>query len=141
MTNHPNLQKSDCKPATKGNRSWKLRKRHGRKPIFGEPEALWQAACEYFEWVDANPLYEMQVYYHQGKIIEHKLPKMRPMTLKGLCLFLRITYQTWCSYRQREGFHEVTSIIEDVIYEQKFAGAVAGLLNPNLIARELGLKK
>jgi hypothetical protein len=29
----------------------------------------------------------------------------------------------------------------DIIYTQKFTGAAAGFLNPNIIARDLGLKE
>jgi hypothetical protein len=32
------------------------------------------------------------------------------------------------------------ALIEDIIYNQKFEGAAAGLLKENIIARELGLK-
>ncbi len=39
-----------------GNRFWEQRSSHGRKPIFEDPEQLWEAACEYFEWVTDNPL-------------------------------------------------------------------------------------
>ena len=33
----------------------------------------------------------------------------------------------------------VTKKVEQIIYNQKFAGATAGLMNPNIIARDLGL--
>lgn len=42
--------------APKGNRFWEARSSHGRNPKFESPEALWAACCEYFEWVEANPL-------------------------------------------------------------------------------------
>lgn len=44
--------------APKGNRFWEARSSHGRNPKFESPEALWAACCEYFEWVEANPLPE-----------------------------------------------------------------------------------
>ncbi|WGM06649.1 terminase small subunit [Arsenophonus nasoniae] len=49
---------------------------------------------------------------------------------------------TWLAYRVKEGFsasslHEA----EEVIYDQKFSGAAADLLNANIIARDLGLKE
>lgn len=40
-----------------------------------------------------------------------------------------------------EGFSDVTSRAEDIIYDQKFSGAAADLLNANIIARDLGLKE
>ena len=65
---------------------------------------------------------------------------MRPMTLSGLCIFLDIARRTWDEYRQREDFLPVTTRVEETIRTQKFAGAAADLLNPNIIARDLGLK-
>ena len=36
-------------------------------------------------------------------------------------------------------FNVLNLIHEEIIYNQKFTGAAADLLNPNIIARELGL--
>ena len=46
---------------------------------------------------------------------------------------------TWQDYTEKDDFSAVTTRIEDIIYEQKFTGAAADLLNPNIIARDLGL--
>ncbi len=123
----------------KGNRFWQRRSSHGRSPIFGKPDDLWAAACEYFDWVEANPLTESQAFAYKGEVKVKLLPKMRAMTIDGLCLFLDISDQTWLNYKKRDDFIEVTSRIENVIRSQKFAGAAAGLLNPSIIARDLGL--
>lgn len=125
--------------APKGNRFWEARSSHGRKPIFANADDLWIAACEYFEWVEENPLWEDKVTSFQGINTHEPLAKMRAMTVEGLCLFLDISKQAWSEYRQREGFGDVTSRIDDVIRSQKFAGAAADLLNANIIARDLGL--
>ena len=126
-------------PAPKGNRFWEMRSSHGRDPIFKTPEELWSAAVEYFDWVVANPLYASETVKFQGKATLTEVPKMRAMTVAGLCLFLGISQQAWSEYKQRKGFGEVTSRIDDVIRTQKFAGAAADLLNANIIARDLGL--
>lgn len=125
--------------APTGNRFWEMRSSHGRKPIFETPESLWESAAEYFEWVEDNPLYELKVFNYQGDIVKADIPKMRAMTVAGLCLFLDISQQAFGEYRQREGFGEVTSRIDDIIRTQKFTGAAADMLNPNIIARDLGL--
>lgn len=125
--------------APKGNKFWELRSSHGRKPIFANPDDLWDAACEYFEWVDANPLYEDKVTSFQGTNTHEPVAKMRAMTLDGLQLFLDISDQTWLNYKSRDGFVGVTTRIEKTIRSQKFAGAAADLLNANIIARDLGL--
>lgn len=64
---------------------------------------------------------------------------MRAMTLEGLCIFLDIARQTWDNYCQRDDFLEVTTRVAEIIRTQKFTGAAADLLNPNIIARDLGL--
>jgi len=116
-----------------------LRSSHGRQPIFADPDQLWLACCEYFEWVEANPLKEDKLVIFQGIATHEPVYKMRAMTIAGLCLFLDISQKAWGEYRQREDFGAVTTRIEDVIRSQKFAGAAADLLNANIIARDLGL--
>lgn len=122
-----------------GNQFWKARSSHGRNPIFASPDDLWNAACEYFEWVEANPLYEDRIVTYQGVTTHEPVAKMRAMTSAGMCLFLDISRQAWDDYRKRKDFLAVTTRIEDVIRSQKFAGAAADLLNANIIARDLGL--
>ena len=51
-----------------GNQFWKMRETHGRNPIFETPEQLWVAACEYFQWVENNPLLEEKIFHAQGII-------------------------------------------------------------------------
>ncbi|AFM54319.1 DNA-packaging protein [Salmonella enterica subsp. enterica serovar Newport] len=127
--------------APKGNRFWEARSSHGRNPKFESPEALWAACCEYFEWVEANPLYEVKAFAFQGVVTQESLPKLRAMTISGLCIFLDITRQTWGTFRAMEGFSDITTRAEEIIYDQKFSGAAADLLNANIIARDLGLKE
>jgi hypothetical protein len=126
--------------APKGNRFWEVRSSHGRKPIFANPAALWDAACEYFQWVEDNPLQESKLFSFQGAISEGIVPKMRAMTKEGLCLFLDIDPSTWEDYKRKEDFSGIAKNVEAVIYQQKFSGAAADLLNPNIIARDLGLR-
>lgn len=128
-------------PAPKGNRFWEARSSHGRNPKFESPEALWTACCEYFEWVEQNPLWEMKAFAYQGEVTQEPIAKMRAMTIGGMCIFLDVTRQTWGTFRQMEGFSDVTTRAEEIIYDQKFSGAAADLLNANIIARELGLKE
>lgn len=123
--------------APKANRFWEARSSHGRKPIFACPEELWEACVEYFDWVADNPLHEGIA--HQGKVSDDALPKMRAMTIGGLCVFLDIGEQTWRDYGKREDFSGVTTRAEGIIRQQKFEGAAAGLLSANIIARDLGL--
>lgn len=122
-----------------GNQFWKARSTHGRKPIFADPDLLWGACAEYFEWVEANPLLEEKVFNGKDGIVRATIAKMRAMTISGLCVFLDISQQAWSEYKQREDFGEVTSRVDAIIRDQKFSGAAADLLNANIIARDLGL--
>jgi hypothetical protein len=124
-------------PAPKGNQFWRARSTHGRKPIFEDDEKLWEACTQYFDWVEDNPLKEGVVY--QGKVMPDGNPLMRAMTISGMCLFLDICENTWANYRLDKDLLSVTTRAEKIIYNQKFAGAAAGLLNANIIARDLGL--
>lgn len=127
-------------PAPKGNQFWKVRSSHGRKPIFESPDQLWDACCEYFEWVDKHPLKAAELVKYKGKAKLKRIPKMRAMTILGLCIFLDISHDTWLEYCKKEGFLGVTTRVKDIIKTHKFEGAAAELLNPNIIARDLGLK-
>lgn len=123
-----------------GNRFWEARSSHGRNPKFENAEDLWQACCEYFEWNEGSPLHEAKAFAYEGVVTVESLPKMRAMTLAALCMFLDISHDTWIEWRKsRPDLSEVITRAEAVIYRQKFEGASAGLLVPNIIARDLGL--
>ncbi|CAK7257714.1 MULTISPECIES: DNA-packaging protein [unclassified Shinella] len=122
-----------------GNRFWEARSSHGRNPIFAKPEDLWAAVVEYFEWVEANPLYEEKVFNGKDGIVRATIAKMRAMTISGLCVFLDIARGTWDGYRERPDFMHIVTRAEEIIRDQKFSGAAADLLNANIIARDLGL--
>lgn len=124
----------------KGNRFWEARSSHGAKPKFTNPDDLWAACVEYFEWNEDNPLYETKGFAFQGVVTKEKMPKMRAMTINGLCMFIDVTQKQWMEWRKnRADLSSVIARVEDVIYKQKFEGASADLLNGNIISRDLGL--
>lgn len=130
--------------APQGNRFWELRAKHGRDKLFATPDLLWQAAVDYFEWYEKNPLYESKAFAYQGEITTAQLPKMRAMTLSGLCLYLGCNEEYFRTFKKQlpdneQDFNRIIKEIETVIYNQKFQGAAADLLNANIIARDLGL--
>lgn len=123
-----------------GNRFWEVRSSHGAKPKFASPELLWAACAEYFAWNEENPLHEAKPFAYEGNVTIVAVPKMRAMTIYGLCSFLDIEQQTWREWRKtRPDLSAVIARVEDIIYRQKFEGASADLLNSNIIARDLGL--
>lgn len=125
-----------------GNEFWKLRSKHGRDAIFTDVNKLWEAACEYFQWCVDNPLYSTEFL---GKDAEERLvPKTRAFTVVGLCIYLDVNTLYFRDFKESElgktnDFSQIIARIENVIYSQKFTAAAAGLLNANIIARELGL--
>lgn len=139
--------------APKGNKFWQLRSKHGRDKLFSSPDQLWQAACEYFEWCESNPLKEEQVMKikvsrDEEEIRHVEVSKMRAFTMHGLCSYLGVNTVYFNHFEtdikdkkteKAEGFRKVITCIREVIYNQKFTGAAAGFLNPNIIARDLGL--
>lgn len=135
--------------APKNNQFWKLRTKHGREKIFSTPEILWEAVCEYFEWCDKNPLNEVDYKTSMKTIRKVKIPKIRAYTMSGLCIFLGINTKYFFDFEKglknkkdeiSLGFSEICTRIREIVYTQKFTNAAAGLLNPNLIARDLGIR-
>lgn len=123
-----------------GNRFWEARSSHGPTPKFEKANDLWSACCEYFQWVEENPLFEDKLVTFQGMATHEPVAKMRAMTIAGLCHFIDIDETTWRDWKKaRPDLSPIVTRAEVVIYQQKFAGAAADLLNSNIIARELGL--
>lgn len=118
----------------------------GRPATFESPDVLWEECIKYFEWVEDNPLYEGKLVSFQGHSTIVAVPKMRAMTIQGMCLFLNLSLSTWQGWRETERqprtpFSGVLEQAEEIIRKQKFEGAAAELLNPNIIARDLNLKE
>ncbi len=120
------------------NQFWKLRTKHGKDKLFSSPDVLWQEALNYFNWCEENPLIEID---YKGKDADRvEIPKLRAFTWTGLEFFLGITSLRWYKTSDTHAeFKDVITRIEQVIYTQKLEGAAAGLLNPAIIARDLGL--
>lgn len=132
-------QPKEKKSYNNGNQFWKARSSHGRKPLWANPDDLRDACYQWFQWVEDNPLTEHKVTQFQGAEVLMAIPKLRAMTLAGLCIYLGMTQVTWREYGKKDDFSSVVDEVEQVIYNQKFVGASADLLNANIISRDLGL--
>ena len=121
--------------APEGNQYWRLA-HDWRKPKKYSPEDLLDKAKEYADWCETNPLHELKVF---GTGVKIEVPKMRAMTIEGFCLFANMAKSTFYLYEKDEAYSEVITRVRDLFYSQKIEGAAADLLNPNIIARELGL--
>jgi hypothetical protein len=90
------------------NTFWKQRSKHGRDLIFSNPTILLEAAEEYFEWADANPWHKNEAIKGgdmAGKIVQ--VPTQRPYTLKALCHFLDIDFNTWLLYKRDQNLKKL----------------------------------
>lgn len=131
----PNKYKNQGHP---GNEFWKARSSHGMKKRY-TPTTLLKSCEEYFKWITDNPLYASELVKYQGEATVAEVPKMRAMTIRGMCVFIGISNDTWANYRKLDEFKKVCTYAQDIIYDQKLTGAAADLLNQNIICRELGL--
>jgi DNA-packaging protein gp3 len=123
-----------------GHRFWRTRTSSGPEPLFSDAEALWAACDSYFCWCEDNPIIEEQLVTYRGATKFVSVPKMRPMTKRGLCRHLGIARTTWAEWKkERPELAAAIERAESVIWDQKFAGAAVGIFNGNLVARELGI--
>ncbi|MDA3781540.1 MAG: terminase small subunit [Bacteroidales bacterium] len=128
--------------APKGNTYWEHRKKHGRGRIFETPEDLLEICIKYFDWVDSNPLYKSEIVKYKDFAELMNVPVCRAYTKDGLSDFCQVScFNTIAEYKKRSNdFSKVIAYVEGKIYNQKFENAAAGLLNSNIIARDLGLR-
>lgn len=108
---------------------------------FAGPNELAEAAMEYFEWNEQNPMQKAVSYHHKGLIIRDWEAKPRPMTLGRMFAHMNILPDMWNEMRKREETKPVTEFIEQAIYDQKFEAAAVDLMNAGFIARDLGLSE
>lgn len=138
-----------------GNEYYKLRTKDGRDCIFEKPEELANACNEYFQFVLDNPFLEASIVNRPFKkkagseegidVTETvpysiaEVPKMRPMTVEGLCNYIDIAKSTLFEYKKKNDFSNIVTRAIQIIENHQFEGAAGGFLNPNIIARKLGL--
>lgn len=125
--------------AEQGNSYWQLRSKHGREKLFATPELLWEAAKEYFEWCDNNPVLKEDYVGKDADRVNRKL--QRPYTISGLCIYVDASREWWGKFKSSadKDFLLILTRIEEIIYSQKFDGAAVGVFNQSIIARDLGL--
>lgn len=127
--------------------------RPGRPRNFSTANDLWLDCIEYFKWCESTPMEKEEVkvlsdsgQYAGSKIERVKVKLLRPFTMGGLTVYLNVSPTYFSDVRKNkaaygEEYSIVLSAVEQVIREQKFAGAAAGLFNANIIARDLGLSE
>ncbi len=110
------------------------------KTEYATPADLWAAACEYFDFVDDTPLEQNVHAFSQGVLVTDTVNKPRAMSLMALCRFIGLSRNEWKKIKEGKlDFTPICERIEDVIYTQKWELAASEILNPNFIARDLGM--
>lgn len=122
---------------------WTHRLKRGERTeeAFAHPQMLADAAKEYFDWAYENPLQEEKVFSNKDGIEYASVNKMRAFSLPGFLTFIGITKARWEKLKALEVFASTCEAIDLIMYTQKFEGAAAGLLNANVISREIGLSE
>lgn len=119
----------------------------GRPRKYQTAQDLWDAAVEYFEWCEANPIFDHKLTQYQGDPIDVSTSIPRAMTIGGLCVHIGVNHKYLndkmddldLDTKEGQDFSEIIGHIREIIRDQKFSGAAAGLFNSNIIARDLGL--
>lgn len=124
-----------------GNKLWQLRKfNKGPERLVKSAEHLVEEAIAYFQWADENPHEEEVVGWYQGDASTHGSKKLRALTIAGLCAFLGTSRREWLRWKQeRPDLVPAIEWCETIMWEMKFSAAAAGLLNANIVSRDLGL--
>lgn len=132
--------------APKGNKYWMDRLVHGRHRIWkdDETEKFAEAVAGYFTDLNENPLYESVIQKTKGpggveKVKIYNVPKPRCGTMEGLAIWLQIDVSTLKDYGTKKGFSAIVARAKEIMHERKLEGAAAGLFNPSIVARDLGL--
>lgn len=109
--------------------------------IFDTPQDLLDCARDYFAWAHSTPLQAQKLFFYKGAVVSANEAKMRVFTIEGLCSFIGMSSRNFLLYAEdpEHRMYDAAMMIKQIIYTQKFEGASANLLNPVIIARDLGL--
>jgi hypothetical protein len=134
-----------------GDSAWEAAEKQGRglgrPPSYQTADQLLADVRGYFEWVKANPLKVAEVKSFKDDSWDHNKPVRRPMTIGGLTTFLGISEETWRRWRDPEDANHRADFIgiikraEEIIRYDKVEGALAGMYNPTITSRLLGLSE
>lgn len=129
----------------KGNQFWMLRAKHGKDAIFKTPQAMYDAACEYFTWCENNPVEQIEVHNVGGKIRKVKTYKRRVFLVTGLCIYFGTNEKYFYNFKNNKmctpEFTEVIRMIEDTIRTQKHTMGYSGEAPANIVTLDLGMRQ
>lgn len=105
------------------------------------PEQLMNLVVSYFEWAETNAIKAGETASFQGKTYEDTIHRPRVFTWAGLTLFCGVSTGIIQKWKRQPGYMQVLDFAETVIREQKYQYAANGMINTNMIAKELGIDK
>lgn len=124
-------------PIEAGSDLWKLRELNSTgNPAIYTSKTLLEEFRNYYTWMMDNPLFKT-VLTNKGELAN--IPLMRPMSIKGFCIFAGIAQNTFYGYANNPDYFAACELIKDVVFTQKFEGASVGLFNALIMSRDLGL--
>jgi hypothetical protein len=108
------------------------------------PEAMAELFLEYSKYQKDSPKFENIVHQKTGDIIP--VPREVPLTWNGFEIWLSDNgiLEKLDDYKANKdsrysAYADIITRIGKIIYQDKYNGAAAGIFNPNIIARDLGL--
>ena len=116
----------------------------GGRPLKYTPEQIEQKFAEYVEQNKQCTFYRNELIKsgeRAGDIIRVEVPA--PLTIVGFCVFLGIDKSTFYELLENEtkGFSNILRACKNYIEQNQLAGAAAGVFNPMIVARLLGLQE
>lgn len=114
--------------------------RSGVRVDFDTPQEFLEAAVEYFKWATKYPLKEGVLFHNRGQVVRTTNNKVRAFTRHGLANHIGITLRHLDDLKARgDGWVDAMDMVDQIMYQQKFENAAAGLLSAHIVARDLGL--
>ncbi len=115
----------------------------GRPRAFKTPKSLWNKFEAYQIWAVNNPLQSYEVV-KGGPLAGtlYAVPKMRATTWEGFECHCGVDLKNYRESKKGDNFESFIPIIARIgkeIFNHNYSGAAAEMLNPNLVARKLGL--
>lgn len=153
---HPNYRKSTFANLTKeqkekymekmkDNKYWKLAINPGRPKLFTNPNEIIEALDEYEYWCKENPLTK-EDFIKSGEMAGQivKINLTRTPNITGFCAYLGISNQTLLNYEnlpENRDFFEAIAYVRAKLTGHLGDNSLAGVANPMIAARMLGLKE
>lgn len=117
------------------------KKPHGNKN-FTDPKQVETLINQYFNDIDNNPIYKKDFIKSgdmAGQIVD--IPVQQPYTIEGLCLHLKIKFDTFETYINDEN-QQIAELFYNArvkIRQQQISYGLVNCYNSNLVARLNGL--